>query len=163
MNSDKQKSSEVQNKESSEKLLQELREQLVSSNPSARRQAAFNLSWLQEDGLEILKEILFGDFSKSSKTACTYGLRKMRGRMKKMAREVLMHGLMHDNEDTQDVCKSAVLVMDTTPQPSSGEKNGNRKIPIKEVRKKHRKKTKKRVTGSRVSNSHKRGHNRRHR
>ena len=44
------------------KLLEKLKEQLRSSDASNRRRAAFNLSWMQEDGLEILKCVLYGNF-----------------------------------------------------------------------------------------------------
>ena len=68
--------------EASIKLLEKLKRQLHSSNASIRRRAAFNLSWMQEDGLEILKDILLGDFSVTAQNASAYGLRKMQGRMR---------------------------------------------------------------------------------
>jgi hypothetical protein len=75
---------------------------------SSRRQAAFHLSWKQEDGLEILKDTLFGNFPKPVKTAATYGLRKMQGRMKKMAWKVLEKGLKNENKETREVCIHAM-------------------------------------------------------
>jgi hypothetical protein len=44
---------------------------------------------MQEDGFEILKEALFGGASRTAKGAAAYGLRKMRGRMRKQAFELL--------------------------------------------------------------------------
>ena len=73
--------------EASIKLLKRLREQLYSTDASNRRRAAYKLSWMQEDGLDILKATLFGNCPVPSKNAAAYGLRKMRGRMKKMALE----------------------------------------------------------------------------
>ena len=45
--------------EAAVKLLEKLQDQLHSSDASVRRRAAFNLSWMQEDGLEILKGALY--------------------------------------------------------------------------------------------------------
>jgi len=73
--------------DASVKVLAKLREQLYCSNVSTVRQSAFNLSWMQEDGLEILEEALFSNSSRRTKGAATYGLRKMRGRMRKKAEE----------------------------------------------------------------------------
>jgi len=58
-------------------LLRTLRAKLVSGHISDARSAAHNLSWLQEDGLAILKEALFGDYPKMAKQAAAYGLRKV--------------------------------------------------------------------------------------
>jgi len=109
--------------EASIKLLEKLREQLYSPHASNRRQAAFNLSWMQEDGLEILKAALFGDSHVTTKNAATYGLRKMRGRMKKTALEVLKEGLQHNSSDTREVCRSALSRLEGKPEkkpPSKG-------------------------------------------
>jgi len=92
-------------------LLEKLREQLYSSNVSLVRQSAFHLSWLQEDGLDILKEALFGKTPKRAKSAAAYGLRKMRGRMKKMGERLLSDGLNHPDPGTVEVCKNAFLIM----------------------------------------------------
>ena len=62
--------------------LEKLREQLYSSNISTVRQSAFHLSWMQEDGLDILREALLVSTSRRAKSAAAYGLRKMRGRMR---------------------------------------------------------------------------------
>ncbi len=159
MDLEKPAESDVQDEGSSVADLEKLRDQLLSSNPSVRRQAAFNLSWMQEDGLEILKDILYGDYPKSSKTAVAYGLRKMRGRMKKMARIVFEEGLEHQDTDTRDVCRGAVSMAIEAEQRSPAEKGGNRKTPIQEIKRKR--KPKKRVSHEHVRSHHKRGFNRR--
>jgi len=88
--------------EASVKLLAKLREQLYSSNVSTVRQSAFNLSWMQEDGLEILEEALFSNSSRRTKGAATYGLRKMRGRMRGKAEQILVEGLSHPDKATAE-------------------------------------------------------------
>ncbi len=88
-------------------MLERLREKVYCENSSVARHAAFNLSWMQEDGLEILKEALFGNASRTTKGAAAYGLRKMRGRMKKVALGLLEEGLKHSNEKTRQVCAHA--------------------------------------------------------
>ncbi|OHB68207.1 MAG: hypothetical protein A2Y77_18365 [Planctomycetes bacterium RBG_13_62_9] len=93
------------------KLLEQLREQLYSSNISTIRQSAFHLSWMQEDGLDILKEALLGDTPRRSKGAAAYGLRKMRGRMRKQAEEVLMEGTKHPDPATAETCRNALAVL----------------------------------------------------
>lgn len=92
-------------------LLEKLKEQLCSSNASIRRQAAFSLSWMQEDGLEILKAAIFGDHPESTKNAAAYGLRKMRGRMKKLALDVFKKGLKQRDSSIKDVCSHALEMM----------------------------------------------------
>ncbi|MGA2070574.1 MAG: hypothetical protein ABSG97_04430 [Sedimentisphaerales bacterium] len=89
-------------------LLARLREEVYSENPSAARHAAFNLSWMQEDGFDILKEALFGTAGRATKGAAAYGLRKMRGRMKKSGMALLEEGLKHSNEGTRSVCARAI-------------------------------------------------------
>ena len=103
--------SEREEGKSCAELLEKLKEQLLSSNASVRRQAAFSLSWMQEDGLQILKVTVFGDHSESTKNAAAYGLRKMRGRMKKQALEIFKKGLKHRNSSTRDVCSHALEMM----------------------------------------------------
>ena len=92
-------------------LLAKLREQLYCSNISTIRQSAFNLSWMQEDGLEILREALFGHASRRTKGAAAYGLRKMRGRMRKLAEEVLVEGIKHPDAKTAEICGNALIVL----------------------------------------------------
>jgi predicted chitinase len=91
-------------------LLEQLREKIYCDNPSAARHASFNLSWMQEDGFEILKEALFSNANRAAKGAAAYGLRKMRGRMKKQGFELLEEGLKHANEGTRQVCARALLL-----------------------------------------------------
>jgi hypothetical protein len=89
-------------------MLARLREAVYSENPSAARHAAFNLSWMQEDGFDILKEALFGTACRATKGAAAYGLRKMRGRMKKNGMALIEQGLRHSNEGTRQVCARAL-------------------------------------------------------
>ena len=93
------------------KLLAKLREQLYSSHAFTRRRAASRLSWMQEDGLDILKEALFGETPRGTKSAATYGLRKMQGRMKEMAFSVLQAGLKDKHIETREVCENALFVL----------------------------------------------------
>jgi hypothetical protein len=94
------------------KHLEKLRERLFFGDASARRCAAFKLSWMQEDGLDILKEILFGaDAPVTAKYAAGYGLRSMNGRMKKMALDVLTEGLNHPNRGVREVCSHTLRLL----------------------------------------------------
>ncbi len=132
MESEKGGHSNPETDKSSEKLLERLQEQLYSSNASIRRRAAFHLSWLQEDGLEILKEVLFSSAPERTKNAAAYGLRKMRGRMKKMALEVFETGLRHRNSSVKQVCANALDLLSgkkKTPQP----KKKAARPPIREL------------------------------
>lgn len=128
MESEKKGFLEREEGKSCAELLEKLKEQLRSSNASVRRQAAFSLSWMQEDGLQILTATVFGDDSESTKNAAAYGLRKMRGRMKKLALDVFKKGLKHSNSSTRDVCSHALEMM-------SG---GGAKPPKKKAATKHR-------------------------
>ncbi len=94
--------------EASIKHLEQLRFRLYDYDVSNARRTAFNLSWMQEDGLDVLKEALFGTAGRSTKSAAAYGLRRMHGRMKKPARELLTQGLESQNRDTIEVCKNAI-------------------------------------------------------
>ncbi|UCG59671.1 MAG: hypothetical protein JSU70_09165 [Phycisphaerales bacterium] len=121
------------------KLLEKLREQLYSSNVSTVRQSAFNLSWLQEDGLDILKEALYGDAHRRTKNAAAYGLRKMRGRMKTLAAEVLQEGSEHTDRITAETCKNALLISKekkVRQKPHSAKRKRAKKFDIKEISKK---------------------------
>jgi hypothetical protein len=97
--------------EASIKLLRKLQEQLYSTDASNRRRAAYKLSWMQEDGLDILKSALFGNCPVPSKNAAAYGLRKMRGRMKKMSLEVLEKGLKHRDNTIRGICRNALQML----------------------------------------------------
>jgi hypothetical protein len=118
-------------------LLEKLREQLYSSNVSTVRQSAFHLSWMQEDGLDILREALLVSTSRRAKSAAAYGLRKMRGRMRKMAEETLMAGAASPDPHTADIARNALTVLrkgkgagkrPARPRPRGG------KFEIREVR-----------------------------
>lgn len=145
MKLEKRKPSGREKDEASVKLLDKLREKLYSDDSSTRRWAAFNLSWLQEDGLDILKEALFSDCSKATKNATAYGLRSMRGRMRKMALEVFKQGSKHRDSTTKEVCKMALLVIGKKAAgkpPSLRRKRQTGKYVIKEIPSKTRKKGK---------------------
>jgi len=112
--------------ESAIKRLEQLRQKLHFGKAGRiRRAAGFQLSWMQEDGLEILKEALFGDFEMASKTAAAYGLRNMQGRMKKQALEVFKKGLKHSNNNTREVAKrSLALLKEKTKGPDKPSRKG---------------------------------------
>ena len=97
--------------EASIKLLRKLRELLYSSDASNRRRAAYKLSWMQEDGLDILQAALFGDCPVPTRNAAAYGLRKMRGRMKKKALETLEQGLKRHDTSTREICRNALQLL----------------------------------------------------
>ena len=97
--------------EASIKLLRKLRELLHSSDASNRRRAAYKLSWMQEDGLDILKTALFGNCPVPTRNAAAYGLRKMRGRMKKMALEILEQGMKRHDTSTKEICRNALQLL----------------------------------------------------
>lgn len=135
MEIEKRKPSGREKDEASIKLLGKLRDELYSQHASNRRQAAFNLSWMQEDGLDILKDALFSKAHITTKNAATYGLRKMRGRMKKMALEVLKEGLEHSSSDTREVCKSALLRLEgkMEKKPPSKSRAGKSRYEIRDI------------------------------
>jgi hypothetical protein len=120
--------------EASIKLLKKLREQLYSSDASNRRRAAYRLSWMQEDGLDILKAALFGDSPVPSKNAAAYGLRKMRGRMKKKALEVFEEGLKHRDSDIRGTCRNALQMLGKkVPKKTTAKKPPVSHLSIKEI------------------------------
>jgi len=88
--------------------LKQLRQKLMSDNISYARVAAFQLSWLQEDGMAVLQEALFGNYPQTAKKAAAYGIRSMRGRMKKVAVEVLEKGIAHQDKLTREVSKTSL-------------------------------------------------------
>jgi hypothetical protein len=120
--------------EASIEMLAKLREQLYSSNVSTVRQSAFNLSWMQEDGLDILKEALFGKSSRRTKGAAAYGLRKMRGRMRQKAEETLIEGLKHPDAKTAEICGNALIVLKRGKMPGKGGKRRGPKRPRFEIK-----------------------------
>jgi hypothetical protein len=96
-------------------LLAQLREKLHSGEISLARKAAYNLSWMQEDGLDILVEALLGGFSRDTKKAAAYGLRSMNGRMRKLAEAALTKGLASSNRITKDACAKSLQLMKEGP------------------------------------------------
>jgi hypothetical protein len=98
--------------EASIALLKSLREKLLSKSISTARVAASNLAWKQDDGLTILSEALFGDYPRTTKKAAAYGLRKMQGRMKKLALEVLQKGLQSRDRTTKAACIKCLSLME---------------------------------------------------
>ncbi|HPC95568.1 MAG TPA: hypothetical protein PLU87_11530 [Sedimentisphaerales bacterium] len=141
MRLEKRKPSGREKDEEALKLLAKLREQLYSSNISVVRQSAFNLSWMQEDGLEILTEALFGDSPRRTKGAAAYGLRKMRGRMRKLAEDALIEGLKHPDSKTAEICGNALIVLKRgkhAARPARSAKPRNTKFQIREIPNKDR-------------------------
>lgn len=116
-----------------EKLAQ-LREQLYNPNISTVRQSAFTLSWMQEDGLEILKEALFGKSPRRTKGAAAYGLRKMRGRMRSPAEAVLIEGLKHPDRKTAEICGNALIVLKRGNTSSKSFRRRGQKKPKFEIK-----------------------------
>jgi len=102
--------SSIQDEESA-KLLEHVGRKLCSDNSSIARKSAYNLSWLQEDGLEVLKKALFTSNSRRTKHAAAYGMRSMRGRMKKQALAVLEEGLKHPNSIVRNICNEAMRIL----------------------------------------------------
>ncbi|HUT31423.1 MAG TPA: hypothetical protein VMX13_16635 [Sedimentisphaerales bacterium] len=141
--------------EASVGLLAQLRENLYSDDDSSRRRAALNLSWMQEDGLDILKEAILSDFPKAIKKSAVYALRGMRGRMKKKVLELFRQGLKHQNSETASLCKDALaaVLAKTTEKPVSTKKKKKARAPgfnIREIPgKKKRKKRKAKTNGKR--------------
>lgn len=118
------------------KLLAKLREQLYSPNISIVRQSAFNLSWMQEDGLDILTEALLGNSPRRTKGAAAYGLRKMRGRMRQRAEDTLVEGLKHPDSKTAEICGNALNVLKrgkSGAKPRRPAKRPHPKIQIQEI------------------------------
>jgi len=139
MKSERRKHSGREKDEASIRLLGKLQDQLHSSDASNRRRAAFNLSWMQEDGLEILKSALFGNSPIITKNAAAYGLRKMHGRMKKMALEVFEQGLKHRERSTRDTCRNALQLLEQkVPEKSVSQGRAARNLRIREIPKKNR-------------------------
>src|SRR4030043_434521 len=134
---EKRKPSGREKDEEAIKLLEQLREKLYVDDISAARRAAFNLSWKQEDGLDILKEALFNNSPRTAKIAAVYGLRNMHGRMKKLAMAILEEGLKHRKTDIRNACVHALSLASRGPQeksPSERPSKPGRRIEIREVR-----------------------------
>ena len=135
MESIKEELSDREKQEAAIRLLRKLGQQLQSSDASTRRRAAYNLSWMQEDGLAILNGVLCGNFHVTAKNAAAYGLRNMRGRMKKMAIEILKEGLKHKSSDTREVCRNAFLRLDgkTEKKPAYKGKEKKTRYEIRDI------------------------------
>jgi len=135
MKLDKRKPSGREKDEASVKLLEQLRQKLHSEDPSVRRLAAFKLAWMQEDGLDILKEALFADFTRTTRMAAAYGLRKTQGRMKKKAFEVIQEGLKSRNNATRQACNHALRLLRKKPRAKAAiQKRGRKsKIEIRDI------------------------------
>lgn len=139
MESERRKRTGREKDEAAVKLLEKLQEQLQSSDASSRRRAAFNLSWLQEDGFEILRDTLFSELHVTAKNAAAYGLRKMRGRMKKEALEVLRQGLKRRDRSTREVCTNALrLLGEVVPQRSASQGRTVKSLQIRDIARKNR-------------------------
>lgn len=95
--------------------LKKLRMKLFSEHISTARVAAYHLSWLQDDGLAILKEALFGNYSRTTKKAAAYGMRNMKGRMRKEAVEALEQGLSHRDTTTKAACLKSLQLLRGEP------------------------------------------------
>jgi len=128
MTEDKTELSDREKREAALQRLRQLREKLFSKDISTARLAGFNLSWMQEDGLAILKEALFGDYSKTTKKAAAYGLRSMHGRMKKMGAEALEQGREHSDPVTREACAKSLAILKGQLPKRSGPGKGKRKI-----------------------------------
>lgn len=117
------------------KVLKELTKKLCSNDITTARLAAFNLSWMQEDGLAILSNILNGDFTRTSKKAAAYGLRSMKGRMRKPAAEVLQKGLKSRDRTTKAACIKALSLMNkgASAKNESNQKSQPGKHKIQEI------------------------------
>ena len=115
------------------RLLADLREKLHCGNMSRARRAAHNLSWMQDAGFDILKDGLLGNSSIGTKISAAYGLRCMRGRMKKMALEVLLQGLQSANDNTRRVCAKTAMLLTKKAKPVSGSHRNSPPIKIKEI------------------------------
>ena len=98
--------SDYEKEQAAIRLLKKLENKLYSDNYSVARKTAYNLSWLQEDGMEILEKALFGKTQGQTKHAAAYGLRSMRGRMKAQALKVLYRGLIDDSDQVKRVCQN---------------------------------------------------------
>ncbi len=123
--------------------LRQLRERLFSKDISTARLAGFKLSWMQEDGLAILREALFGNYSRTAKKAAAYGLRSMHGRMKKLGIEALTQGLSHSDRLTREACDKALAIMkgEISGKTGSGGKGKTGGHRIKEIRQRRDSKT----------------------
>lgn len=151
MKSDEKKSSGKERDEAAIEKLRQLTRKLCSDDITTARLAAYNLSWMQEDGLAILTETLTGDYSRTTKKAAAYGLRSMKGRMKKMALEVLEQGLKHHDRTTKAACLKALSLIKASAEKKDSNKSQleTKDSQIKEIKSKHARSTEGKKTSSR--------------
>ena len=143
MNSDETRSSGTERDEAAIEQLRQLTRKLCSNDITIARLAAHNLSWMQEDGLAIFTETLMGNYSRTTKKAAAYGLRSMKGRMKKLASEVLEQGLRHRDRTTKAACVKAISLMKGgTPKKDGSQSKSQSSSPqIKEMQKRRNRNT----------------------
>ena len=143
MKSDGKKSSDKERDEAAIEQLRQLTRKLCSNDITTARLAAFNLSWMQEDGLAILTETLMGNYSRTTKKAAAYGLRSMKGRMKKMGMEVLEQGRRHRDRTTKAACIKALSLIKggTGKKDGSQSKSEQKGSQIKEIKNRRKRST----------------------
>jgi hypothetical protein len=151
MKSDETISSEKERDAAAVEQLRQLTRKLCSNDITTARLAAHNLSWMQEDGLAILTETLMGNYSRTTKKAAAYGLRSMKGRMKKLALEVLEQGLKHRDRTTKAACVKALFLMKggTPKKESPQSRSKSSKSQIKEIQKRRNRNTEDKRSSSR--------------
>ena len=150
MTPDEKKPSQKQRDEAAVERLKQLTRKLCSNDITTARLAAYNLSWLQEDGLAILTETLMGDYSRTTKKAAAYGLRSMKGRMKKLGLEVLEKGLKHRDRTTKAACvKALYLVKAGGKKAETQSKPESKGQQIKEIKEPQKKKKQEKESSSR--------------
>jgi hypothetical protein len=126
----KNEAQQGQKTEETIRLLALLKEKLYCGDVSKARRAAHNLSWMQEDGLEMLKTALLSEAPGATKNAAGYGLRHMNGRMKKAALEILQQGLNHPSRMTRDISSKALKMLTLPPQPPKKRYMPQRPTPV---------------------------------
>ncbi|MBW7990305.1 MAG: hypothetical protein FVQ84_09865 [Planctomycetes bacterium] len=151
MKSDETKSSEKERDAAAVEQLRQLTRKLCSNDITIARLAAHNLSWMQEDGLAIFTETLMGNYSRTTKKAAAYGLRSMKGRMKKLALEVLEQGLRHRDRTTKAACVKALSLIKggTSKKDGSQSKSQSSRPPIREIKNRHNRNTEDKRSSSR--------------
>lgn len=151
MKSDDTKSTEKERDEAAVEQLRQLTRKLCSNDITTARLAAHNLSWMQEDGLAILTETLMGNYSRTTKKAAAYGLRSMKGRMKKLALGVLEQGLRHRDRTTKAACiKALSLMKGGTPKKEVSQSKSQSSMPdIREIKNRRNRNTEDKRSSSR--------------
>jgi len=142
MKSDETKSSEKERDEAAVEQLRQLTRKLCSNDITIARLAAH---------LAILTETLMGNYSRTTKKAAAYGLRSMKGRMKKLALEVLEQGLRHRDRTTKAACVKALSLMKgrTSKKDGSQSKSQSSRSQIKEIQKRRNRNTEDKRSSSR--------------